>query len=375
MFNTVAKVASVTVLGGLGLLGGYTYLENRDLSPTNDASPAPIASAETPSEVADAEGFGGVPAGTEALPFDEGQAGEQVVLDFEDDMLGYVPSPALSDLALSDPAMPTPGLPGDEANLHTAPTVAANTLGDAQEPFTNEAGDAVDAPLSPPADIAHTDKTSITTPNDAITDTGALTGIRGLPTPSGEAGNVRAAEVNPAEVNQLEQSTDSSKENNIETPAGDISVAGLKPGMTRNPVQRDKADAKPRMIANKAKTDKPDSGKFFKANKAKIDKPDDSSFFTTDAKDVGASDPCLKSDGTRYEGPGTALNPFADQSPCLPQATAESFDIAGSDTLPVTESDADGGRFGLPLQDGFFGPLVPLAPNGGNFGSDYRSVL
>ncbi len=417
MFNTVARVAGVTVLGGLGLFAGYTYLQNRDDAP---APSAPVVAEEPNASTNDipAEGFSGVPEGTAALPFEEGQTGESVVLDFDDEApsfsadAGATDADSAPDTADLDTSPPTDisavetGLNTDEKEgLHTAPVETANALLQEGEDLANTVGDVAEDTITEMADAtAHMGSTVQTEANEALTDAGALTGLRGMPPatpvddlpPGDEAASANAETMKEDETTSVARASDAPPAatdiapevaNEVAEAVTDDGAKGvaaatvtqsasLQPGMTRNPPQKGKTIG---MTRNPVQKDKVDGKPKMIANKAKIDKPDDGPFFTTDAKDTGLFDPCLKSDGTHYEGPGTALNPFAAENPCLPQATAESFDVARSETLPIAESDVTpetgDGRYGLPLQQGFFGPLVPLAPNGSNFGSDYRSLL
>ncbi|WOI54104.1 hypothetical protein [Parvularcula sp. LCG005] len=111
---------------------------------------------------------------------------------------------------------------------------------------------------------------------------------------------------------------------------------------------------------------------YFIANKRLIDKPDDGRFFTEKTRSA-AFDPCLKSDGTPYYGPGTVVDPFAGVSPCLPRATAQSFDVAGTPTLP-RKTDSDGQTpFGPPKQPDW-NPEFPGPPDDEDDGSDYRTL-
>lgn len=77
----------------------------------------------------------------------------------------------------------------------------------------------------------------------------------------------------------------------------------------------DKPDEKRFFTENKRLIDKPDSKEFFTENKRLIDKPDNGAYFTDNKRLNDA--PCRRADGSEYTGPGTAQDPFADDSPCL----------------------------------------------------------
>ncbi|MEM6650926.1 MAG: hypothetical protein AAF603_11820, partial [Pseudomonadota bacterium] len=143
--------------------------------------------------------------------------------------------------------------------------------------------------------------------------------------------------------------------------------------MTKNPVLVAKKDDGKFFTQNKVLTAKKDDGKFFTANKKRVAKKDDGQFFTLNGQEADL-DPCVKADGTPYVGPGTAINPFAPENPCLLQATDGSFEIVEAPIIPQDPLPEDDGRYGLPLPPGFTGPIGPLPPDGGNFGSDYRSI-
>ncbi|MEM9234734.1 MAG: hypothetical protein AAGA69_10935 [Pseudomonadota bacterium] len=144
-----------------------------------------------------------------------------------------------------------------------------------------------------------------------------------------------------------------------------------KPATTPNPVTADKKDDGKFFTTDVRRADKKDDGKFFTTNAKRVDKKDDGSFFTENT-DGGEFDPCLKADGTPYQGPGTALNPFAPVSPCLPKATAENYAVLLPEEPEVetpTETPVRR-RTVLPTPPEFFAPEPPL-PGGG---SDYRTI-
>lgn len=148
-------------------------------------------------------------------------------------------------------------------------------------------------------------------------------------------------------------------------PAEDTSEAKAKGEMTRNPVVADKKD-KGGFTTNPVVADKKDFGTGFTTNPRLVDKKDDGGFTTT--AQSTEFDPCLKADGTPYQGPGTALNPFAPVNPCLPKATAESYaellpEVPEIGTVPDRE---------LPTRPTHFGPEPPTPPSQG--GSDYRTI-
>lgn len=155
--------------------------------------------------------------------------------------------------------------------------------------------------------------------------------------------------------------------------------------MTANPVKADKPDDGKFFSTNPKRADKVDDGKFFTTNPRHADKKDDGKFFTTNPKLVakkddgdffttsatgGEFDPCVKADGTPYQGPGTALNPFAPVSPCLPKATAESY--AEIILEPQPEPEIIPTRTTLPSHPDYFAPEPALPPFSG--GSDYKVI-
>ncbi len=159
-----------------------------------------------------------------------------------------------------------------------------------------------------------------------------------------------------------------------------------KPATTQNPVKSDKPDdgkfftTNPRradkkddgafVTTNQQRTDKTDDGKFFSANPRLIAKKDDGDFYTANTPG-GEFDPCLKADGTPYQGPGTALNPFAPTNPCLPKATAESYaEVVPPVVTPEPEPRVT--RTRLPARRDYFAPEPALPKFGG--GSDYKVI-
>ena len=121
-----------------------------------------------------------------------------------------------------------------------------------------------------------------------------------------------------------------------------------------------------RYTANARLADKPDPGGFT-ANRREVDKPDQGGFLAS--ADTPRLDPCLKADGTPYVGPGTAVNPFAATDPCLPQATAQAYEVASlGDPGPGPAPVDPPGTFGPVDVDP---PRLPDPPTTGT-GSDYR---
>lgn len=121
--------------------------------------------------------------------------------------------------------------------------------------------------------------------------------------------------------------------------------------------------------ANARLTDKPDQGGFA-ANRRLTDKPDQGGYVAS--ADTQRFDPCEKADGTTYVGPGTALNPFAETDPCLPQATAQGYQVAQlaspvDPELPPQPVDPATGLVAVDVAR----PRVPPPPPTGT-GSDYR---
>lgn len=125
-----------------------------------------------------------------------------------------------------------------------------------------------------------------------------------------------------------------------------------------------------RLTANAAQTDKPDRGGFT-ANRRLTDKPDQGGYVAS--ADTRRFDPCEKSDGTTYAGPGTALNPFADTDPCLPQATGQGYQVAQlaapPDPAPPLVDVEPAAAALTPVN--VARPRVPPPPAVGT-GSDYR---
>lgn len=135
--------------------------------------------------------------------------------------------------------------------------------------------------------------------------------------------------------------------------------------MTANPVTADKQDDGKFFTTNPRHADKVDDGKFFTTNAKRIDKKDDGDFFSVNTV-ADRFDPCLKADGTPYQGPGTALNPFAPTSPCLPKATAESYAEVTPEVTPEPERTFE---VYLPHRRDYFAPEPPARG-----GSDYRTI-
>lgn len=140
----------------------------------------------------------------------------------------------------------------------------------------------------------------------------------------------------------------------IAETSGDDTVAA--PGGTR--------------VAGRKLVDKPDTGGF--QTTKLVDKPDQGGFVAS--ADTQRFDPCQKSDGTQYVGPGTALNPFAENDPCLPQATGQAFEVASlsqpllDPTPPLVDVQVENARL-VPVDVArpFVSPPPPIGT-----GSDYR---
>lgn len=127
------------------------------------------------------------------------------------------------------------------------------------------------------------------------------------------------------------------------------------------------ADQDGRFTANRRLTDKPDQGGFA-ANRRLTDKPDQGGYVAS--ADTRRFDPCQKADGTTYVGPGTALDPFAEADPCLPQATAQGYQVAQAATVqapPVLVTEPVPSLVAIDVPR----PRLPPPPPTGT-GSDYR---
>ena len=123
-----------------------------------------------------------------------------------------------------------------------------------------------------------------------------------------------------------------------------------------------------RFSANRRLTDKPDQGGFA-ANARLTDKPDQGGYVAS--ADTQRFDPCEKADGTVYVGPGTALNPFAETDPCLPQATAQGYQVAQAAEPAPAPPAVEVAPVAALVPVNVARPLVPAPPATG-VGSDYR---
>ena len=90
-------------------------------------------------------------------------------------------------------------------------------------------------------------------------------------------------------------------------------------------------------------------------NARQKDKGDDAPYFDENAKKA-SFDPCLTATGEIYEGPGTVLNPYAKESPCLGKRRAAR--PAAPIEFPMAEEDV----FDLPAPAPDAGPGVRRAP-------------
>lgn len=73
-------------------------------------------------------------------------------------------------------------------------------------------------------------------------------------------------------------------------------------------------------------------------NTALVAKQDEGDFFTLH-EDGPLFDPCMLADGSAYQGPGTALDPYAKTNPCLPKATAQHASLDGVPSFPLAQVD------------------------------------
>ena len=340
------SVAAALLAGGGALYGGYQLFggggDAREAARGNVVADADASLADARGDVAaldgdldaggqDAAGRGGVPDGTGALDFDGGAVGDDVTAsararaseaEREAERLamlgtGDVDMARAPDDALSgvDSASRFDG--GRDANGQDARRVRG--LRDAA------------------SDVARSDEDEEIDVDRLLADIAASSGDNG-----GDAAIARA-------------SSDAN---------------GARPARTGE------AAGGTRYAANTRLTDKPDQGGFA-ANRRLTDKPDEGGYVAS--ADTQRFDPCEKADGTAYVGPGTALNPFAATDPCLPQATAQGYQVAQLTSpvdpeLPIQPIDpAAAGAVeavGLVAVD-VARPRVPPPPPTGT-GSDYR---
>jgi hypothetical protein len=341
MFNIVARVAGIAVLGGVGLFAVYS------MSDEGTADNAVREPASEQSLSGDVEGYASPPEGTAPLVFAEGQEGERVQTDPEDDLFSTGEFAQEEDDQAEDEAEGLARL-GEGGVLDELPSTD-----------TDETAVARPVAQATPADA------------DSEPDQASGRGLRGFPTAPADTAAAPQPTDEPSASPALEQNTPGQTTDMAVQDTADhtTSEAQTRTTMIRNPVRRDKPDAP--MTRNAARKDKPDDGTHFTANRKRVDKPDDGDYFT---ENTTRSDfaPCLKADGTPYVGPGTAVNPFADVNPCLPQATAQDFAVAPpqvttSDVVTLTRT------FGLPPERDYYGSQTPLPPGPGG-GSDYSAI-
>lgn len=406
MYNTLARVIGVTVLGGAAVFAGYSLTQGKgpeDKTPAQDE--AVIADPSIQATAPDGT-VAGAPAATseldDLLATDEtGPTSEGSTVDTQD------PSSPYDTDRLA--ALGEGGILGDE----TSPVDMADSTGTSSESASSVSSDTMailedlsNEGSSDPDGLANTLEAPLDDPaaQDAVAAMAAAqAGLRGLPAnpeasqetsanADGQRDDVPAATPmdnvaantasTDAETADLASSAvasttdDKTRDTVADLPArAGAQMADTMPTKTTGTDQQNSTATKTNngagkaMFANAVEADKPDDGRFFTTNKKLIDKPDDGAYFT--AQDSGAAySPCVKADGTPYIGPGTALNPFADASPCLPQATAESFDVA-SNLLTATDSD---GLPEAPQWPVVSDPRTPFPPLGPNFTSDYTSL-
>lgn len=171
----------------------------------------------------------------------------------------------------------------------------------------------------------------------------------------------------PTSGDDEEETPEETQEDDAATEAADAENDTAEAVVTKNPVIADKKDDEDGFTTNPRLTDKKDGGQYYTANPKRVAKVDDGAYYTENTK-ATEFDPCLKADGTPYQGPGTALNPFAPVSPCLPKATAESY----AALLPEDIPEPDDEEYGPPKQPEYFAPDPPVPPTQG--GSDYRTI-
>lgn len=450
MFNTVARVAGVAVLGGIALFAGYSYTTDRSTTAADSAaaeqgtfdvsqprqSRFPDVSGTANQDVGTQEtSRSGVPAGTEPIAFAEGQSGETVAPTglSDDDLFSTAPLPdaAESDLQPSASVLGNMSTPlADEAalvemaNRADAPDpdmiagdLTAADLAEEERLARLGNGGLLDAPISNAAEGVETATVATAAAISGIADKATDAASQGAAS-AAAATTIAAAQASEAgqsfEAGQAGQFSEAGQAGQASEagqaspglrglPAdtqGDVAAKDMRgandfdavvaaanaapnappnaagqPQMIRNTRQPGKKVGEKGMIRNAARAAKPDGTPFFTANAAQIDKPDEGAYFTTNTDGADPQNPCLKADGTPYVGPGVALNPFAAGNPCLPRATAQSYDVAGSPTLPIASDVFTSTPFiGLPRPVGFFDSKVPLPPSGGNFGSSYRAL-
>lgn len=353
MYNIAATVAGALLAGGAVLYGSYVYVEGRA---GDGANQSVLAEADDGAQRG-VRSRGGVPEGTRPLSFDEGAPGDRVASGDvprigEDDRLNQAsrdffaagtrggPRPAPSLFGGGDDAAEVE-VDGRDARPTTTNVFAQDDAAIAEAERLEALGAGGVTPEAP---------SGLRGIGDASEEAPSNTQLRGDGPPPAPVGA-------PAAVG-------------ADTALGTVAEAGAEIG----------ADAPARtaasvpMARNARLTAKPDGDRFAR-NGALTDKPDTAGYFTENAP-VRQPGPCMKADGTRYAGPGTATNPFAASDPCLPRGTAQSYELAQA-ALPVATASDVGvsvtDAFGVPLGSAFRGVMVPVPPGSGNFGSDYRT--
>ncbi|MGV6820157.1 MAG: hypothetical protein ACWA5T_06620 [Parvularcula sp.] len=381
MYNTLARVIGVTVLGGAAVFAGYSLTQgkgpaNKVSAETEEAVSAPSSQptapdgtvAGAPSATGDLDDL--LAAGEKDRVSVGADAGDQVS-PYDTDRLAALGEGGILDDETS-PADLADSADNNEPTSEGNPTASSDTMA-ILEDLSDEGVPETDGPAAQGA---------------VATVAAAQPGLRGLPaspatgqaTADEAAGQQDGAPATPA-MDTVAQDISSAANDVTNDGAADLQaeadpqMAEAIPTDTAPTDQPTRTATGPRdgsgkvMLANAVEPDKPDDGRYFTTNKKLIDKPDDGAYFT--AQDSGAAySPCVKADGTPYIGPGTALNPFAEASPCLPQATAESFDVAGN-LLTATDSD---GLPEAPQWPVVSDPRTPFPPLGPNFTSDYTSL-
>ena len=425
MYNTVMGVGAALILGGGVLYAGYQVAKDRDGERAEIAAEANEINARS-ERVALRPGSdarisrSGVPAGVgEPLDFDEGLDGDRLeITPTDEDLLAIGDLEA--EIAAEDARLAA--LSGDDVDLSALPGEAQDRLeaGAAQagELADGLARDGAEGVRGAARDARERAAEGVQNASLAAEDAGqdGLRGLRGAQDEAAEAAGTVADGVGDAAAAASDAADDviarsaaaraaaGARDGGDGAPSIAAASSPDRQGADRQAADRQTADsqaaaaaATPRASApaatvpnvrltakgddgryftqNARQTDKPDQGGFA-ANTRQVDKPDNSPFYS---ENTGGDqfDPCLKADGTTYAGPGTAINPFADGDPCLPRATAQSFEVAQLVQTPPQATASDTSALNVASL-----PFVTIArpaagfaatpPVGGGFGSDYR---
>ena len=280
MNNTAIGVAAALLLGGGALYGGYQVIEGRDDGGARaDAESTADARSDRDERLAADDADGRLPSPDRAgMDFAVGADGDEVRSARRE-----------ADLEAAREAERLAMLGTDELDIRRAPGDPVRAEGDGAAEGETEAGRARGLRDAAPDADADADPALA---SSGTTDTDVDRLLADIAAREAEAGRT-----------------------------GDGTVAG-----GQRFAANDTSTAPGRRLV-----DKPDRGGFTAGRL--IDKPDEGGFVAS--ADTQRFDPCEKADGTLYVGPGTALNPFAETDPCLPQSTAQGYEVASLEAAPA----------------------------------------